>query len=47
MSRAGVFTLGMLYGAGLYVVLDYLLFGRYGVVEAAERILREADSDAT
>lgn len=47
MNRAGVFAFGMLYGAWLYVVLDYLLFGRFDVAAAAERILREADSDAS
>jgi hypothetical protein len=44
VSRAATFTLGMLYGAGLYVVLDYLVFGRYDAAAAAERILREADN---
>ena len=43
MSRVPTFALGILYGAGLYVVLDHLLFGRYDVARAAERILREAD----
>ena len=46
MSRAGTFAFGMLYGAGLYIVLDYLIFGRYDVAGAAERILREADDAA-
>ena len=45
MRAVPTFLLGMLYGAGLYVVADYLLFGRYSIVDAAEQILREA-SDA-
>lgn len=43
MRAAPTFLLGMLYGAGLYVVLDHLLFGRWDPAAAAERILREAD----
>lgn len=43
MSRGPAFVLGFLYGAGLYVVLDYLLFTRFDVAAAAEQFLREAD----
>jgi hypothetical protein len=45
LRRTHHFIAGFLWGAGLYVVLDYLAFHYYDVPAAAERILKGVGND--